>query len=340
MPNIKRGDSMLKVGIIGAGTMGSMHADCYSEIPGANVVAIADTRIEAAKRAAEKHSAQALDDIDKLISMKDVDIIDVCLPTPMHKENVLKAASAKKHVFCEKPIARELVDGKEMIEACKKAGVKLMVGHVVRFFQEYITAKSIIESGAIGKPVMIRSTRAAGHPQGWSNWYSNVQMAGGVPLDLIIHDFDFLRWCFGEVDHLYAKGLTYSNVPDVDYSLVTIRFKNGVIAHVEGSWAHISGFFVKLEVAGDGGLFEFDSRTSSPLRVASKTAKGSGGGVEVPQNPVIESPYTTELRHFIKAVEKDEEPPVTGEDALRAIEIAIGALKSMETGKLIVFPLI
>ncbi|HGE73046.1 TPA: gfo/Idh/MocA family oxidoreductase [Candidatus Poribacteria bacterium] len=331
---------MLKIGIIGAGTMGGMHADCYSEIPDAKVVAVADARIDAAKRVAEKHSAQAFDKIDDVLSIKDIDIIDICLPTSMHKENVLKAASAKKHIFCEKPIARELEDGKEMISAVKKAGVKFMVGHVLRFFHEYVTAKRIIESGKIGNPVMIRTTRAAGHPQGWSNWYSNVQMAGGVPLDLIIHDFDFLRWCFGEVDHVYAKGLTYANVPDIDYSLVTIRFKNGVIAHVEGSWAHISGFFVKLEVAGDGGVFEFDSRTSSPLRIVTKSAKAGGGGVEVPQNPVIESPYTTELKYFIDAVKNDKEPPVTGEDALRAIEIAIASLKSMETGKPIIFPLI
>jgi len=331
---------MLKVGIIGAGTMGGMHADCYSEISGAKVVAIADARLEAAKKVADKHSAQAFDSADKIFSMKELDIIDICLPTSMHKENVLKAASAGKHIFCEKPIARELADGKEMIEACKKAGVKFMVGHVLRFFHEYVTAKGLIDSGAVGNPLMVRSTRAAGHPQGWSNWYSNVQMAGGVPLDLIIHDFDFLRWCFGEVERVYAKGLTYADVPDVDYSLVTIRFKSGVIAHVEGSWAHPSGFFVKLEVAGDGGLFGFDSRTSSPLKVATKSAKSAGGGVEVPQNPVLESPYTTELKHFVKSVEEDKEPPVTGEDALRAIEIAIAALESMKTGKPIVFPLI
>ncbi len=331
---------MLKVGIIGAGTMGSMHADCYSEIPNAKLIAIADPRIDAANKIAEKYSAKAFNNVDDLINMKEIDIVDICVPTTMHKENVIKAASAKKHVFCEKPIARELTDAKEMITACNNAGVKFMVGHVLRFFHEYVTAKRLIESGSIGNPVMVRTTRAAGHPQGWSNWYSNVQMAGGVPLDLIIHDFDFLRWCFGDVERIYAKGLTYSNVPDIDYTLATIRFKNGVIAHVEGSWAHPSGFFVKLEVAGDNGLFEFDSRTASPLKIATKASKTTGGGVEVPQNPVMESPYMIELRHFVECVEKDKEPSVTGEDALRAIEMSLGTLKSIETGKPVEFPLI
>jgi UDP-N-acetylglucosamine 3-dehydrogenase len=330
---------MLKIGIIGAGTMGGMHADCYSEIPDAEVVVVADARLESAKRVADKHSALAFDSGDEVIAMGDVDIVDICLPTPYHKENVLKAVAAKKHVFCEKPIARNMEDGREMVAACEKAGVKFMVGHVLRYFHEYVAAKQLIDSGSIGKPAMIRTTRAAGYPQGWSNWYANMEMAGGVVLDMIVHDFDFLRWCLGEVERVYAKGLAYSGIPGADYALVTIRFKSGAIAHVEGSWAHPPGFFVKLEVAGDGGLFEFDSRTASPLRVAKKTAAGAGGGVEVPQSPVNVSPYTMELEHFVKCVKEDKEPEVTGEEALRALEIALSALKSIKTGMPVQLPL-
>ncbi|MBD3182685.1 gfo/Idh/MocA family oxidoreductase [Candidatus Poribacteria bacterium] len=331
---------MLKIGIIGAGTMGGMHADCFSEIDGAEVIAVADAREEAAKNVASKYSARTFTNGDDIIALDDVDIVDICLPTPFHKENVLKVAAAGKHVFCEKPIARNLQDGKEMIDACNKAGVKFMVGHVLRYFHEFSAAKNLIDSGAVGKPGVVRTTRAAGHPQGWSNWYANMEMAGGVVLDMIIHDFDFLRWCFGEVERVYAKGLAYSGIPNVDYALVTIRFKSGVIAHVEGSWAHPRGFFVTLEVAGDGGLFEFDSRTSSPLKVSKKSSDSGEGGVEVPQNPVNESPYTMELRHFIQSVAEDKEPEVTGEDALRALEIALAALQSIKTGEPMQFPLI
>ena len=330
---------MLKVGIIGAGTMGGMHADCYSEIPDAEVVAIADSRLEVAQSVAGKHSAQAFAHGDEVMDMEGVDIVDICLPTPFHKENVLKAAAAGKHVFCEKPIARNMEDGREIIAACKEAGVKFMVGHVLRYFHEFAAAKKLIDSGAIGKPAMVRTTRAAGHPQGWSNWYASMEMAGGVVLDMIIHDFDFLRWCFGEVERIYAKGLAYSGIPGVDYALVTIKFRSGTIAHVEGSWAHPPGFFVKLEVAGDGGLFDFDSRTASPLIVAKKVAEGAGGGVEVPQNPVNVSPYTMELAHFVQSVLEDREPEVTGEDALRALEIALGTLKSIKTGMPVQLPL-
>ena len=330
---------MLRIGIIGAGTMGGMHADCYSEIPDAKVVAVADSRLEAAQAVADKHSAQAFASGDEVVAMEGVDVVDICLPTPYHKANVLKAAAAGKHVFCEKPIARTMEDGREIIAACKDANVKFMVGHVLRYFHEFAAAKRIIDSGAIGKPAMARTTRAAGHPQGWSNWYANMEMAGGVVLDMIIHDFDFLRWCFGDVERVYAKGLAYSGIPGVDYALITIKFKSGTIAHVEGSWAHPPGFFVKLEVAGDGGLIDFDSRTASPLIVAKKVSEGAGGGVEVPQNPVNVSPYTIELAHFVQSVLDDKEPEVTGEDALRALEIALGALESIKTGMPVQFPL-
>lgn len=330
---------MLKIGIIGAGTMGGMHADCYSEIPDAEVVAVADSRLDAAKAIADRHSAKAFASGDEIIALENVDIVDICLPTPFHKENVLKAAGAGKHVFCEKPIARNMADGREIIAACEKANVKFMVGHVLRYFHEYAAAKKLIDSGAIGKPAMVRTTRAAGHPQGWSNWYANMEMAGGVVLDMVIHDFDFLRWCFGDVERIYAKGLAYAGIPKVDYALVTIRFKSGTIAHVEGSWAHPPGFFVKLEVAGDAGLIEFDSRTTSPLIVSKKASEGGGGGVEVPQSPVNVSPYTMELAHFIQCVIEDKEPEVTGEDALRALEIALGTLESIKTGMPVQLPL-
>lgn len=330
---------MLKIGIIGAGTMGSMHADCYSEIPNAEVVAVADSRLEAAKNIADKHSAQAFTSGDEVMAMADVDIVDICLPTPFHKENVLKVAAVGKHVFCEKPISRNMADGREMVAACRDAGVKFMVGHVLRYFHEYAAAKKLIDSGAVGKPGMVRTTRAAGHPQGWSNWYANMQMAGGVVLDMIIHDFDFLRWCLGEVERIYAKGLAYSGIPEIDYALVTIKFKSGAIAHVEGSWAHPPGFFVKLEVAGDGGMFQFDSRTASPLIVSKKVSEGADGGVEVPQNPVNVSPYTMELAHFVQCVAEDKEPEVTGEEALSALEIALGTLESIKTGMPVQLPL-
>ncbi|RKY01795.1 gfo/Idh/MocA family oxidoreductase [Candidatus Poribacteria bacterium] len=322
---------MLKVGILGAGTMGSMHANCYAQLPDVEVVAIADKRTDLARKVAEPLGARVYEEADELIEKADVDIVDVCLPTPMHKEFVVKAARAGKHVFCEKPLALTIEDGEEMINECEKAGVKFMVGHVLRYFHEYVAIKKQIDAGAIGKPAVVRASRCASQPLGWQDWYRKREMSGGVCLDLIIHDFDFLRWCFGDVERVYAKGTTFTDIP-VEYALVTLRFKNGVIAHVEGSWAH-SGFFTTFEAAGTDGLLYFDSRTASPIRIFVRRKGEEKAAVEVPESPVNESPYLREIRHFVECVAQDKEPEITGRDALEAIRIAIAALDSMKTGK-------
>jgi predicted dehydrogenase len=189
--------------------MGAMHAECYSQIPDARVVAIADKRADIAHQVADPVEATVYDDATTLIDEADVDIVDVCMPTPFHKEFVAKVAEAGKHVFCEKPLAPSIKDGEAMIVACEKAGVRFMVGHVLRYFLEYAAIKNKIDQGHIGRPAVVRASRCASQPVGWQDWYKKREMSGGVCLDLIIHDFDFLRWCFGEVERVFACGTMY-----------------------------------------------------------------------------------------------------------------------------------
>lgn len=126
-----------------------------------------------------------------------------------------------------------------MMDVCERQQVKLYVGQVLRFFPEYSQAKQVIERGDIGKAAVVRTSRVSGFPRGWNDWYADVQKSGGVAVYLGIHDFDFLRWCFGEVERVFAKGLSGKELPKKDYALVT------VIAHIEGSWSH-SAFEIRL----------------------------------------------------------------------------------------------
>jgi len=323
---------MVKVGIIGAGFTGGIHASSYAIIPNTELLAIVDVDMEKSRALANRFNAKAYNNFQIMLNELEIDMVDVCLPTNLHREYVLKAARAGKHVLCEKPLARNLRDAEIMIKTCNSAGIKFMVGHVVRFFHEFVRSKEIIESGAIGKPGLVRTTRAAGFPIASQDWYADVDKSGGLILDLISHDFDFLRWCFGEVERVYAKSLTYKEVKRADYALVILKFKNGVIAHVEGSWAHPAGaFFTKLEVAGDHGLLEFDSRKATPIKVAFKQEAGPFVGVAIPESPVEEDPYTLELKHFIKCIESDEEPMISGTDAMASLEVALAALESVRT---------
>ncbi len=324
-----------RVALIGAGTMGTVHAGHWNSVPGAEVVGVLDPREDAARAA-----GPAFNDWNTLLAQAKPDIVDVCTPTPFHREYVEKAAAAGKAIFVEKPMARSLADCDAMITAVEKAGVPAMSGHVLRYFPEYAAAKKLVDAGGVGTPVAIRTARMAGFPDlgNRPNWYGDPAQSGGLVLDMILHDFDWLRWTFGPVARVFAKGLYGQErfAGRLDYALVTLRFVSGAMAHVTGSWAHPGGFRTTLEVAGDAGLIEHDSARSAPL-AASLRAKSGGGGVAVPESPTAEGedPYYLEIAAFVSALDNHQPPPVTLHDARNATEIALAALQSIDTGKMV-----
>ena len=331
-----------RVALIGAGNMGRVHAQQWSAVSGAELVAVEACTREESGSLAKRYdcAAFAFDEFDDLILQTSPDIVDICVPTPSHRQYVERAAAAGKAVFCEKPLARTLADCDAIVAAVERSGVPFMAGHVVRFFPEYARAKQLVDSGAVGKPAAIRVARMAAMPvlDSEDNWYRDPDRSGGVVLDMIIHDFDWLRFAFGPVTRVYARGLygtpKYRGV--MDYALATLRFESGAVAHVTGSWAHPGGFRTTIEIAGDGGLIEHDSNTSAPLTVALKAGEGRVG-VAVPESPTNaqENPYFRELQAFVDALKAGVTPPVTVYDAYEAAKIALAVLESIETAKVV-----
>jgi UDP-N-acetylglucosamine 3-dehydrogenase len=327
----------MRVGIVGAGTMGSVHADSHREA-GHTVVAIYDLRPEAAASVAGGVGAAVAPSFEALLADPTIQVIDICLPTYLHREYVEAAAKAGKHVICEKPLALTLADARAMIETCQQAGVHLYVAHVVRFFPDYQRARELVAAGKVGAPGVIRTTRGGGYPTAWQDWYADKKRSGTLIMDLIIHDFDWLRWTFGEVERVFAKSLATRTAERLDYALVTLRFRSGAIAHVEGSWAH-TGFKYGFEIAGQDGILEFDSSKVQPVVISQRTAQQTGAvGVAVPESPLRESPYTTELRHFVRCIQNGEPPLVTAYDAYKALEISLAALESAQSGQPVTLP--
>lgn len=324
---------MLKIGIIGTGTMGRFHSFAYSQIEGTKIVAYSDPRIDVCKELATQYNAKCVINPDEIISNPEIDLIDVCTPTPFHKEYTLKAVKAGKHVFCEKPIARTIAEAEAMVKVIKSAKMKFVVGHVLHFFPEFVVMKQLIDQGKIGKPGVIRTSRMAGFPRASNDWYANFPMSGGVILDMIIHDFDWLNWVFGEPKRVFAHGLINSGYDHLDYALVVIRYKSGVIAHVEGSWAQPSGFSVKVEATGDKGQIDFVMGDAMPVNIQVRKIDKSAVGVAVPESPLTEDPYTSEIRHFVDCVINDKPPAVTIDHAVSALKVSLAALESIKTGK-------
>ena len=324
---------MQRVAVIGAGTMGRTHAKAYAAIPNAELVAVCDTRLDAAEELAKAHSARAFSGIEQALQEAEFDVVDICTPTPTHLEHIKAAAAAGKHISCEKPLARSISQAMEAARVCREAGVTLFVAHVVRWFPEYRRLREIIKSGAIGETVEVRTSRGGMLHGGTDNWFTNWQMSGGAVLDLMIHDFDWLRWCYGSVRRVYAKGLYNSHIPGKDHALVTLRFDNGVIAHVEGNWARPDRFVTSVEVAGTQGLLSFSNTESVPLVIKRQSPDGVVTDNSVPDILAAKDPYHLELEHFIGCLEEGKTPDVTAEDGVEAVRISEAALRSITTGE-------
>jgi len=324
-----------RIGIVGAGLIGAWHAARWKQLP-VELVGFYDLLPEAAARAAAEFGGLAFAELDDLLS--DVDVVDVCTPTPQHKNPVLAAAAAGKDILCEKPLARHLRDAEEMIAACQAAGVRLFVAQVVRFFRQFSQAKAILASGRLGRPGVIRTVRGGSPPNpSHRPWFTNFAQSGGVIMDVSIHDLDFARWCLGDVERVFARGLTFAGAEPYDHALITLRFKNGAVGHIEGSWAYPPGRFrTRFEIAGEGGLIEWDSLDPTPLTVTLKSDESlQAPGIPQPHSPLAphDDPYFLELEHFLHCLESGDEFLVSPHDGLEAVRLSLAAIESIRTGR-------
>ena len=314
--------------------MGNWHAERWKQLP-IELAGFYNRSRPAAEKAVERFGGEVFGSLEALLDA--VDIVDVCTPTPAHKEGVLAAAKAGKPVVCEKPLARHLSDAQEMVAACEAAGVPLFVGHVVRFFPQYVAAKKALERGDLGTPGVIRLVRAGVFPRATPDtWYNSFEQGGGVVMDLSIHDLDFARWCFGEVERVFARGLTFAGKDMLDHALITLKFENGAIGHLEGSWASPPSMFrTALEIAGSEGIVEWDAVDPAPLQATLKVADEAAE--KVPQsadNPLApaDDPYRQELQHFLDVLDNGGSFRVTPQDALAALKLSLATIESLRSG--------
>jgi UDP-N-acetylglucosamine 3-dehydrogenase len=317
----------MRVGLVGAGFMGGVHLNAYAGIPEVEVVGVADARLESAVAGAEIVGARSYTSYEELVAAEDVEVVDVCLPTAFHRDLAVRAAGEGMHVILEKPIARTMEDAQQIVDAFSGDGPRLFVGHVVRFFPEYVGIKQKIDAGDLGTIGVVRTSRRSPFLLGWNDWYADWRVSGGVLLDLVIHDFDYLRWTLGEVERVYARGMLGHEYNRLDYVLVTLRFESGAIAHVEGHWGYPGPFNYSIEVAGSDALLTVDSTEPAPLHLI------GGAPEEIPDLASGKSPYEKELEHFIHCIATGEEPIVHAQDAGEALRIGIGATESVLTGE-------
>ncbi|MEM2823604.1 MAG: Gfo/Idh/MocA family oxidoreductase [Thermofilaceae archaeon] len=327
----------LGVAVIGCGFIGNVHLRAWRKVEGADVLAVVDIIEGRAKKAAEDFKVpRRYTDYTKVLESKDVDIVDICTPTYTHAEIAIASAKSGKHVLVEKPIALRLRDADEMIRAARGSGVKFMVAHCLRFWPEYVEAKRLVEGGDLGEPRIARAYRLSPFPE-WALWHKDRRLSGGVFVDMSIHDVDFLRWALGDVEEVFARGGTL-RTPDStshDYTHAILKFKNGAIAYVEGSWIQPPGFpfTTYLEIVGTRGMIAVDNQSPVALRVCRP------GEPPIALTPFEDDAYDKEVRHFYECVVKDKEPAIPGEEARKTLEVVLAAVKSIDEGVPVKLPL-
>lgn len=316
----------MRVGIVGLGFIGQVHAASWRAL-GAEVHIYTEPPL-GQSLTAPSLGATFHTDLDSLIA--GVDLVDVCVPTYLHAKIAIRAASAGRHVLCEKPIAHTIEDAMNMVTAAEQHGVQLHVAHVVRWFPEYAAAHAAVVAGRIGRVGVIRLARESSPPDRPVNsWLFDQKLSGGVVGDLMIHDMDFARWVVGDVARVYTRA---SGDP-LSHAYVILTHRNGALTHLTGSWSHPHPTFrTRFEIAGDCGLLTFDSAVNRPLDLALSAGTRSPGNAGLPASVTLASPFDHELADVMAAVSGGAAPRVNSADAIAALRIALAALESAQTG--------
>jgi predicted dehydrogenase len=328
---------MVNVAILGAGFMGSAHAANYRALEGrVRVKTVASQTLERAAQVAESVRAEATTDLDAAIRDPEVDAVDICLPTLLHREMAERAFAAGKDVFLEKPIALTPEDADAIIRAANESGRLFMVGLVLRFWPEYVELQRLVAARELGHP-LVASAHRLSPPADWNDWMKDEAQSGGVAVDLAIHDFDQLNWLLGEPRRVFARASRPGHlVASVEY--------DGALGVVEGSMLMPKSypFSSNIRVLCEGGVAEYGF-SATPAEEggnigASDTLRGlrlyPAGGE--PKTVAVESadPWAPEIEYFVECVEQRRVPEHgTGEQATKALLVSLAAKRSLETGR-------
>jgi predicted dehydrogenase len=306
---------MLKVGVIGVGAMGKHHVRVYSQIPDVELVGAADINRRLVGQIAKHFQINAFSDYQKLLN-SGVEAVSICVPTSTHKEVALSAFERGIHCLVEKPIAPTVEDAKEIIKKAKQKKVKLQVGHIERFNPIVDVIKNALKGEDV---VAIDIIRVGPFPPRVKDV--------GVIVDLGVHDIDLLSYLTdSDFDEIHALSTSSTNnYGKEDTAILSFRMKNGVLGHITTNW--LTPYKVReIKVAAKDRLFVGNFITQEVIEYSRYTTDPAGYAVCKLDVPLGE-PLRYELESFVDAVRNKKEPRVTGEEGLKALEVALECLK-------------
>jgi predicted dehydrogenase len=344
--------SAVKVGLIGVGFVGDIHASSIQQfVPEAEVIAVASaTPAKAERFAHERGIPRAFADYRKLLAMDEVELVLIAVPNDLHARIAIDAAAAGKHVVCEKPLCRTLDEANRMIAACREAGVLLLYAEELLFAPKYVRAKTLVDEGALGEVFLAKQMEE--HPGPHEGWFWDVDRSGGgVLLDMGCHSIEFTRWVLGRppvksVTAVMGTFVHAGRTRGEDHAVTIVEYEGNKIAIAENSWAKGGGVDDRCEIYGSKGHTRADLLRGSSLETYSEV--GYGYAVEKADTTrgwtftMFEEAWNygfpQEIRHFARCVCGAEQPIVTGEDGREVLKIMLAAYQSAGEGRKVTWP--
>jgi predicted dehydrogenase len=303
--------------------------EAYQTIPDARVVAIATPRLESAT--AQSAAWSNLEGVGKsrlnldrvklttdwrdVLAMRDVDVVDVCSPTPTHLIIVTAALKAGKHVVCEKPVGRTLKETQQIARAAARAKTFFMPAMVMRFWSEWVWLKQAVTDRRYGKVLSAHFTRLSPMPPK-GKWLREGKQSGGALLDLHIHDTDFVHWLLGMPRAVFSRGYSLFS-GEIDHVVTQYIYDKVPLVTAEGGWTLDEGvnFRMRFQVKFEHATADFDFGRDPTLTLARE------GHVETPTQVVAANAYRSELAYFLNCIRGGVKPAVTAGDAAQVMKI-------------------
>jgi predicted dehydrogenase len=312
----------LRLGLIGVGGIGKAHLRSCFKLKIAELTAVADVSKRArvwAKTMGVKH---AYTNYEELLNDKRVDAVIIALPTHLHAACAQKAAEAKKHIFIEKPMARNVIEAKKIISSAEKNGVKLMIGYPYRFNQQFVDLKKTIVSRELGDVLTVYAVYVAGGPfahrsvQGTPQpvprwWFQKEFTGGGALMDIGSHLINLLRWYFGEVEEIKSYLGHRFNLDMEDYAICMAKFSNGPLAIFNVGW-YSKEYQFKVDLNSTVKHASVNNTSPSIIK--------AGVQMLLTKTSDFWTQYIRELGHFVQSVQSDHEPSPSGYDGLMDLE--------------------
>ncbi|HEX6794950.1 MAG TPA: inositol 2-dehydrogenase [Casimicrobiaceae bacterium] len=326
---------MIEVALLGAGRIGNIHAGNIARQPGAHLQYVVDVDLNAAQALAQKYGAQVVD-ADRAFADERVAAVVIASSTDTHAEYILRAAKAKKAIFCEKPVDLSLDRARACAEAVRAAGVPCMIGFQRRYDPTFASLKSRIDDGEIGTPEMLVVTsRDPGAPP-----VDYIKRSGGIFKDMLIHDFDIFRWILGdEAASVYATGSCLTDpaiedAGDIDATAVTIRTRHGRLAQINTIRRAAYGYDQRFEVIGSKGLLQAGNHRPTEVMLWSSGAITA----DKPEHFFLEryrAAYASEMAHFFEVLAGRERPRTSIDDGVAALALAEAATTSWREKRIV-----